>query len=76
VVSRLEPARIDAPQQVHRPQRLAAVREGDDDAVPSAQQRTELRLGLGQPTRRDRRPLRLEGVLLPARERIELPGPK
>ena len=74
----LEQARLDAAEQVERAQRLAAVREGDDDAVLGAKQGGELVLRLGEPSRRDRGPLRLEGVLLPsavaARSEQRLPG--
>ena len=52
--------------------RLAAVGEGDDDAVPRADEARELVLGLGEPARGDRGPLRLERVRLAPRERIEL----
>ena len=54
------------------PQRLAAVREGDDDAAALAEQPCELVLGLGEPASRDRRALRLERVRLRVRERVEL----
>ncbi len=36
LVARLEEPRLDAAEQVLRPQRLAPVREGDDDALPGA----------------------------------------
>ena len=42
------------------PERLAAVREGDDDAVAAADEAVQLVLGLGEAARRDRGPLRLE----------------
>ena len=48
------------------------MREGDDDAVAAPDEAGQLRLGLGEPTRGDRRPLGLEGVGLRLRERIEL----
>src|SRR5215213_7353161 len=71
-VARLEDARLDTPQQSRRAQRLAAVRECDDDAVARADERRQLVLRLGETARRDRRPLRLEGERLTARERVEL----
>ena len=71
-LARLEQARVDAPQEVQRAERLAAVREGDDDAVLGAQQCRELVLRLREPARRDRRPLRLEGELLTVRQRLQL----
>ena len=54
------------------PQRLAAVRERDDDAVAGAHEAGELVLRLGEAAGRDRGPLRLELERLPARERVEL----
>ena len=71
-VARLEQARVDLAQQVLRAQRLAAVRERDDDALAGADERGQLVLRLAQPARRDRRPLRLEGERLSLRERVEL----
>ena len=71
-VALLEDLRLDPPQQVGSAQRLAAVREGDDHPVPGADEAGQLVLGLRQPARRDRRALGLEGVRLPARERLEL----
>ena len=71
-VARLEHARLDLAQHVLRAQRLAAVRERDDDALAGADERGELVLRLGEPARRDRRPLRLERERLPLRERVEL----
>ena len=71
-VAGLEHLRLDPAQQVGRAQRLAAVREGDHDPVAGADEAGELGLGLGETARRDRRPLRLERVRLPARERLEL----
>jgi hypothetical protein len=50
------------------------VREGDDDALPAADERGELRLRLAEAARGDGRPLRLERERLPARERVELGG--
>ena len=71
-VAGLEDLRLDPAQQVGRAQRLAAVREGDHDSVPGADEAGELVLGLREPARRDRRTLRLERVRLAARERLEL----
>ena len=51
---------------------LAAMSERDDDAVPGADEALELVLRLGEPARGDRRPLRLEAMRLPLRERVEL----
>ena len=65
---------LDLPQQTALPQRLAAVRERDDDPVVRADEAGELVLGLGEAARRDRRPLRLELERLAARKRIELGG--
>jgi hypothetical protein len=48
------------------------VRECDHDPVPCADEAGQLVLGLREATRRDRRALRLEGMRLPARERLEL----
>ena len=72
VVARLEHARLDAAEEVLGAQRLAAMREGDDDPLARAQERRELALGLGQAARGDRRALRLEGERLGLRERVEL----
>ena len=65
---------LDLAQQAALAQRLAAVRERDDDAVAGAHESRELVLGLGEAAGRDRRPLRLELECLPARERVELRG--
>ncbi len=51
------------------------MREGDDYAVPPADERCEVALGLRQPARRDCGTLRLEGVALPGRELAQLRGP-
>ncbi len=50
------------------------MRERDDDAVPGPDERAELVLGLGEPAGDDGRPLRLEGVRLRLRKRVELRG--
>jgi len=64
--------RLDPAEEVLRPQCLAAMREGDDDALPRAKERCELALGLGQAAGGDRGALRLERVRLGLRERVEL----
>ena len=74
LVARLQDARVDAPQQVLGPQRLAGVREGNDDPVAAADEAGELRLGLRKAAGRDRGPLRLERERLALRERVELGG--
>ena len=71
-IAGLDDPRLDAAEQVRGPERLAEVREGDDHAVLGAQQRRELVLGLREPARRERRPLRLERMRLPPRQRLEL----
>ena len=50
------------------------MREGDDDPLPCAHERAELVLGLGEPARGERRPLRLERERLVRGEWIELRG--
>ena len=50
------------------------MREGDHDAVPRADEARQLVLGLRQPARCDRRPLRLERERLPVWQRVELAG--
>src|SRR5581483_6496952 len=72
LVARLEDARLDAAEEVLGAERLAAVREGDDDALARAEERRELALRLGEHARGDRRPLCLEGERLRLRERVEL----
>ena len=67
----LEQARVGATQQVLLAQRLAEVREGDDDAVARANERVQLVLRLGQSARNECRPLRLEGERLPGRQRVQ-----
>ena len=71
-VARLEDADGDLAQHVLRAQRLAAMRERDDDALAGADERDELVLRLGEPARGDRGTLRLERERLPLRERVEL----
>ncbi len=73
-VAGLEQLRLDAAEHPLRAKRLAAVRERDDDALPASHERRELHLGLSEPARGDRRPLRLEREGLVLRERIELGG--
>jgi hypothetical protein len=70
----LEQLGVDAAQQVLLPERLAAMREGDDDALAGAHEGGQLVLGLAQPAGGDRGPLRLEGERLALRERVELCG--
>src|SRR5207253_4178171 len=48
LVSRLQHARLDPAQQVLGAKRLAAMGEGDDDALARAQEPRELGLGLGE----------------------------
>ena len=72
LLSRLEQARVDPAQHVLRSQRLAAVREGDDDALARADEALKLFLGLGKSSRCDGGPLRLEGEGLARRKRLEL----
>ena len=48
------------------------MREGDDGAQSAADEGSQLVLGLGEPARRDRGLLRLEGERLARRERVEL----
>ena len=72
LLARLDQARFDAAQEVLGPERLALVREGDDGAQAAADEGAQLVLGLGEPARCDRGPLRLEGERLARRERVEL----
>ena len=72
LVPRLEHSRLDPAEEVLRPQRLAAMRERDDDPLARPQERGELALGLGEPAGGDRGPLRLERERLGLRERVEL----
>ena len=64
--------RLHAAQQRLLPQRLAAVRERDDDVELLAQQAAQLVLGLGEPACRERRPLRVERERLALRQRRQL----
>jgi hypothetical protein len=73
-LARLEDARLDPAEQVRRPERLPAVCEGDDDPIVGSEERRELVLGFREPAGRERRPLRLERVLLSLRQRLELPN--
>ena len=75
LVAGLEQLRLDAAQHLLRAQRLAAMRERDDDTLPGAHELRELDLGLREPARGDRRPLRFERERLALRERIELGCP-
>ena len=68
----VEDARVGALEQVVGAERLARVREGDDDAVAAVDEAVQLVLGLGEAARGDRRPLRLERERLRLRERVEL----
>jgi hypothetical protein len=63
---------LDLSEKRLRPQRLAAVGEGDHHPVPRADERLEIPLGLGEAARSDRRALRLEGVPLARGELVEL----
>ena len=63
--------RLDLPQHALRSQRLALMREGDDDAPSLPHHSGELVLGLGETARGDRRTLGLEDVRLRARQRIQ-----
>jgi len=73
-LARLVHRRLDLADEAALAQRLAAVREGDDDAVARALETRELVLGLCQPACGDRRPLRLELERLSTRKRVELGG--
>ncbi len=73
-VAGLEQLRLDAAEHPLRAQRFAAMRERDDDALPGSHERRKLHLGLREPARGDRRPLRFERERLALRERIELGG--
>ena len=63
--------RLDPAQELLRPERVAPVRERDDDAQSAADERAELALGLCEPARGERGPLRLELVLLAGGQRID-----
>src|SRR5205823_7099995 len=71
----LERLRLDLPQERFRAERVAAVREGDDDAIAGADEGGELVLGLRQAAGGDCGPLRLEGMRLAGGERVELGSP-
>ena len=75
VVAGRDDPRVGAPEEVLGPERLARVRERDDDAVAAVDEPAQLRLGLGETARRDRRPLRLERERLRLREGVELGRP-
>src|SRR5207248_1828427 len=72
LVSRLEQARRDAPQERLLAERLTAVRERDNDGESLAEETAELVLGLRQPARGERGPLRVERERLPLRQRRKL----
>ena len=72
LLARLERARLHATEQIRGAQRVTAVREGDHDAVPAADERAELVLRLAQPAGGNCRALGLEGERLAGRKRIEL----
>ena len=74
-LARGEERPVHLPEQPTLALRLAAMRERDDDPVPGADEALELVLRLGEPTRGNRGPLRLEAMRLPLRERIERSGP-
>ena len=76
LVPRLQHPGLDPAEEVLGAQRLAAMREGDDDALARAKERCELALGLGEAAGGDRRPLRLEREGLSLRERVELGRPR
>jgi hypothetical protein len=59
-------------QQALRAERVAAMREGDDDAQAGADEPGQLVLGLREAAGGERRAQRLEGERLSPRERIEL----
>src|SRR5581483_4351473 len=68
-------ADLHAAKQMLLPLGLAAVREGDVDVEALPQEPAELVLGLAEPAGGERRPLRVERVRLPLRERVELGRP-
>ena len=70
----VDDVRLDLPQEPLRPQRLALVRERHEHASTLAHHARELVLGLGEAAGGDRGTLRLEHVLLRAREGIEARG--
>src|SRR5205823_553966 len=67
----LEQPGLDTAEQVLRPQRVAAMREGDDDPQTPADEALQLVLRFGETARGQRRALRLERVRLALRKRIE-----
>ena len=69
-----EQLRLDAGQQVPPALGLAAMREGDDDVEPLAQEPVELVLGLRQAAGDESGTLRVERERLAVREGIELGG--
>ena len=71
---RLEQAGGDAPEQRLLAQRLAPMRERDDDVELLAEQAAQLVLGLGETARGERGPLRVERVRLALRQRRQLGG--
>ena len=68
----LEQPRLGAAEQRLLPQRLAAVRERDDDVELLPQEAVQLVLGLREPARRERRALCVERERLALRQRREL----
>ena len=69
---RLEHGRVRAAEQRLLAQRLAAMRERDDDVELLPQQAVQLVLGLGQPAGGERRALRVERERLTLRQRRQL----
>ena len=72
VLTGVEHARVGPLEQVVGAQRLAGVRERDDDAVAAVDEALQLVLRLGEAAGGDRGPLRLERERLRLREGIEL----
>ena len=70
----LHDAGFDPAQEVLGSQRLALEREGDNGPEAAADESAQLVLGLGEPSRGDRRALGLERERLAGRERVELDG--
>src|SRR4029077_17924359 len=71
-ISGVERLRVHLAKQCLLAERLAAMREGDDDAMPRTHEAVELGLRLGQSPGRDRGPLCLEREGLTSREGVEL----